>query len=326
MISARDLELPGCRLFESSDIEDTRLRIAAVMQPHRLQPLGVVRDLQAYMDFVDLAGLGLGCIKFGNMRVSANHVEDYHLIILCRRGTALVQTDAGAIALDQHHGVCLAPGAPLNMEFSADCEQFVVRIGDGLFNRHTEMSSPSMRPGIDLCRPDLQAWARVLWSMTGCLGLVRQHPKVAIEYQRLFLGLLLQSLAHETHDTPAIAPHSVKRAEAFIHANAARAIYLDDIARASEVPARTLLGSFRRFRQTTPMSYLREVRLERVRNRLMDRSRTESITAVALEEGFQHLGRFAQQYAARFGEKPSETLRLARRQPARASHLLNGGS
>lgn len=313
MISAHDLELTGCRLFESSDVEDTQLRIAAVMQPHRLQPVAMVRELQAYMDFVDLAGLGLGCIKFDHMRVSAAHVEDYHLIILCRRGTARVHTDGGEIGLDRQQGVCLAPGAPLNVEFSADCEQFVVRIGAELFHKHLGMPYPRMRPHIDLFRPELQAWVRVLWSMTGCLGLMRQQPKIAAEYQRLFLGLLFHALGHETRDAPSIAPYSVKRAETFIRENAARAVYLDDIARASEVPARTLLDSFRRFRQTTPMSYLRDVRLERVRNRLLDRSCTESVTAVATEEGFVHLGRFSREYACRFGERPSETLRLRRR-------------
>ena len=319
MISAHDLELTGCRLFETSDIEDTQARIAAVMQPHRLQPVGMVRELQAYtdfqayMDFIDLAGLGLGCIKFGNMRVSADQVEDYHLVILCRRGTALAQTDGGEIGLDQQHGVCLAPGAPLNVEFSADCEQFVVRIDNGLFSKHLGVLNPRMRPNIDLFRPELQAWVRVLWSMTGCLSLMCQQPKIAAEYQQLCLGLLFHSLGGETREAHSIAPYSVKRAETFIRENAARAIYLDDIARASDVPARTLLDSFRRFRQKTPMSYLRDVRLERVRHRLLDSSCTESITAVALEEGFVHLGRFSQQYACRFGEKPSETLRVTRR-------------
>jgi AraC-like DNA-binding protein len=36
------------------------------------------------------------------------------------------------------------------------------------------------------------------------------------------------------------------------------------------------------------------------------------VTAVALRWGFGHLGQFAADYRARFGELPSETLRRAR--------------
>ncbi|MEU4714350.1 helix-turn-helix domain-containing protein [Micromonospora purpureochromogenes] len=34
-----------------------------------------------------------------------------------------------------------------------------------------------------------------------------------------------------------------------------------------------------------------------------------SVTAIAVQHGFAHLGRFAGEYRARFGESPSTTLR-----------------
>jgi transcriptional regulator GlxA family with amidase domain len=38
----------------------------------------------------------------------------------------------------------------------------------------------------------------------------------------------------------------------------------------------------------------------------------EGVTEAALAFGFAHFGRFAQAYAARFGEKPSQTVKRAR--------------
>lgn len=312
MITAHDLDLKGHRLFESSDIEETRARISAVMQPHDLQPIGSTRHLNAQMNFVDLAGLGLGSIKFGHMRVKASHVEDYHLIIFCRRGTAVLHTRGEDIVLDQNHGACLPPGSPLNAEFSDDCEQFVLRIGSGLFLRNTGLSNPNLQSVIDLRRPELQSWARILWSVTGRPDLARENSKITLDYQRLLLGLLVQGAGQSEHHASSAAPFTVKRAEAFIRENASQSICLADIADAADVPARTLLSSFRRFRQTSPMSYLRDVRLDRVRDRLTDPTCTDSVTKVAFEEGFGHLGRFSREYADRFGEKPSDTLRVSR--------------
>jgi transcriptional regulator GlxA family with amidase domain len=101
----------------------------------------------------------------------------------------------------------------------------------------------------------------------------------------------------------------VRRAEHFIEANAQHAIDLEDLAGVAGVSTRALQIGFRRFRNTTPMAYLRAVRLELARTELANaRRRGSSVAAVANAVGFGHLGRFARDYEARFGELPSQTL------------------
>jgi transcriptional regulator GlxA family with amidase domain len=60
------------------------------------------------------------------------------------------------------------------------------------------------------------------------------------------------------------------------------------------------------------MQHLRNVRLNQARGRIMG-SQSESVAAIAMECGFGNLGRFAQQYAERFGERPSETRAMSKR-------------
>ena len=81
---------------------------------------------------------------------------------------------------------------------------------------------------------------------------------------------------------------------------------------ASGASARALYEGFRRFRATTPMAMLRTVRLEHVRAELQSAKPNEKITDIAYKWGIAHLGRFAAEYRARFGEMPSETLRRKR--------------
>jgi AraC-like DNA-binding protein len=57
---------------------------------------------------------------------------------------------------------------------------------------------------------------------------------------------------------------------------------------------------------------LRMVRLEHIRAELQSAEPNEKIIDIAYKWGVAHLGRFAAEYRARFGELPSETLRQAR--------------
>jgi len=70
--------------------------------------------------------------------------------------------------------------------------------------------------------------------------------------------------------------------------------------------ARTLQVAFRQHAGRGPMEFLRELRLDRVRADLTAPGRC-GVREVAQKYGFLHLGHFANQYRARFGERPSET-------------------
>jgi transcriptional regulator GlxA family with amidase domain len=145
--------------------------------------------------------------------------------------------------------------------------------------------------------------------------MVRADRRIATNYTRLLVGLLVNGhrpggVVEQSRQRP--VPASVYRAEGFIEAHAADAITLDDIAAAARTPVRTLLDGFRRFRDSSPMQPLRNVRLNHARDRLMS-EQSASIASIALECGFGNLGRFARDYAERFGERPSETRASSRR-------------
>jgi transcriptional regulator GlxA family with amidase domain len=109
-----------------------------------------------------------------------------------------------------------------------------------------------------------------------------------------------------------VAPGDVKRAIDFIEAHLHLPLTLADIARAAGVPGRTLLEHFKSHRSVSPMRYLRDARLAKVRDSLIRADSGERITQIAMTWGFSHLGRFAVDYRALFGESPSETHRRGR--------------
>jgi len=79
-----------------------------------------------------------------------------------------------------------------------------------------------------------------------------------------------------------------------------------------QVSRRTVQNSFRLVAETTPLHYLRSMRLNGVRRTLMSTRATElSIGDAASQWGFFHLSHFAAEYQELFSELPSQTLRAA---------------
>ena len=105
-------------------------------------------------------------------------------------------------------------------------------------------------------------------------------------------------------------PVAVRHAVAYLEANPDLEIGVADVARAAHVSVRALQLAFRRHLDTTPMAYLRRVRLDRVHADLAAADpRETTVTAVTAQWGFNAVGRFSADYRNAYGEYPRDTLR-----------------
>jgi AraC-like DNA-binding protein len=102
---------------------------------------------------------------------------------------------------------------------------------------------------------------------------------------------------------------TVRRAVAFIDANAGLDLSLADIARAACVTPRALQLAFRRHLDTTPMAYLRRVRLSHAHHDLAAADPAQAtVTEIAGRWGFATPSRFTALYRRAYGTLPSRTL------------------
>lgn len=295
------------RLFESSDVDETREKISRVLQPHRLAPLNRGKH-QGSMNYVSLGSIGIGTIRFGEMAIDLDEVEGYHLFIFCLSGKAELNIHRETMDASGTQGVYVAPGTPLRGRFSHDCEQLVLRVDKRALTAANEGNLPHFRTRIDMKAPLSSPWASILNSLIGddsAIGMVQGDERIARNYERLLLSLLL---AGEQDGAPArasIAPAAVRKAEAFMREHFALPITLGDIATAAGVPARTLLDNFRKFRDESPMKALRRYRMDHARM-LLETGECSSVTDAALASGVSHLGRFSRDFREQFGRLPSE--------------------
>lgn len=144
---------------------------------------------------------------------------------------------------------------------------------------------------------------------------ILSDTRVLRDFERTFITMLLAGVPHNktdelTDSSSRIAPYYVKRAENYIRSAATGEITMDDIVRAASVSERTLFYGFKRWRNTTPMAYVWDVRLALARKELKDARRTGgTVSQAAINAGFTTFSHFAKIYKARYGETPSATLR-----------------
>lgn len=101
----------------------------------------------------------------------------------------------------------------------------------------------------------------------------------------------------------------VKGAQAYLDAHSGRAIYTEELCTRHGITSASLGEAFRQVLGTTPHRFLKLRRLAMVRAALLDRDAPPALVkSAALAHGFWHLGQFAQDYRAMYGETPSETL------------------
>jgi AraC family ethanolamine operon transcriptional activator len=100
----------------------------------------------------------------------------------------------------------------------------------------------------------------------------------------------------------------VQRCHDYVTSSEGSCASVVDICESLHIPHRTLNYSFHKATGTSPMQYLRAVKLNAARRELLQTA--FSITDIAANYGFFHMGYFSQEYRRLFGETPSMTRKL----------------
>jgi len=304
------------RYFDTTDMDEARQRIASVFQPHRLIPSSTKPARSACMNHVRLRHLAFGSLTYGvEMTVEAGEISDYHLIIIILAGIADVNVGDLRASLGKGQGVVLSPATRFGATFSSDCEQFFLRIDKAAFGDHAGLERGRMAPLLELARPDLSpllAQIHLLTVSPDTVALAQRDDAVAAALERLLVTSLLAGQPLQPAHAGPVLPRSVRLAEAFIAAHAFEPLTLADIAKAAGVPVRTLLHSLHSFRNTTPMQQVRDARIVRSRQLLLQGLAQSKVADIAALCGFKNPGRFARAYKEKFLETPSDTLRAAK--------------
>ncbi len=162
------------------------------------------------------------------------------------------------------------------------------------------------------------AWAQMvmmLYEQIARPDSILREPLVGLPFiDSLVRGLLV--VADHPHRSAVVRPvgparsRLVQTAVDIIEADAYLPLTVSEIAARSRSSVRALQQAFRCELQTTPMAYMRDVRLRRAHRALVESDPSvATVASIAHSWGFTNLGRFAETHATRYGEPPGVTLR-----------------
>lgn len=323
--------------YRTSDLEDARQHIGSLFVPHDLDIVGENQRLDVCVSRARMEGVSLVYHRHGaSVRVRPEPFRNFFLLQIPLSGEATVRLGQQEITCNTTQAVMISPNHGVDMRFGSGCEQLIVRIEKCELERHLEaqlardLGHPlEFAPAVPLLTPGGQEIKALLHLMTASLlagqGMC-SSPITRKHMVSLLLSGLLTCLDNNYREELATTarepkPAYIRKAQEFIAENVCEAIGPDEIAAAAQVSARALYAGFKRILNTTPMRYLRQVRLDMVHEMLLKgNARRASVTDIALQLGFQHLGHFCAAYKERFGELPRDTLARGCQQSVEFDH------
>jgi len=299
--------------------------VSKVYCPHTVEVVGPVGEVDALLEVAHPTSHPLVSLSYSvPVKIDALNFSRLFLMMHCARGAAATTQAHRSAEWRQGRTMPFSAGLDTKLWFDRAFLQRSVRLDIDKLEAHCArwLGHPLEEPLRFALRPfsdELEEiWRRTLsylWSSEEHGLPLGVAAKSALD--EYLLTLLLHHHPHNysdemARDTSAPVPGIVRRAERFMADNADTPVTVSDVAAHLGVSLRSLQAGFRQWRNATPNAYLRQVRLQLVREELLRSDKDASVTTIALQHGFMHLGRFSAQYRAAFGEGPSATLRRGR--------------
>ncbi|MCA8111532.1 AraC family transcriptional regulator [Burkholderia cepacia] len=317
-------------LLQSNDVDEVRARVADVFKQHRLTPTGESRALHSCMHHARWGNLSLNLLDYGGgVSIEPGPLEHFFLLQIPLRGDAEIECGSARFVSSPGTASLISPTLPLKMRWGDACPQVIVRIEREVMERHAQRhfgddrrAPVEFEPAFSLSSSQGACLAQLLPVLAGAIATDAhplRHPLAFEPLESTLLNLLLHghpnSARNGTRHLPVtLAPFYVRRVEDYIRAHLDEPLTIERLADLAGVSPSTLFAGFRHRHGITPMGFVRQLRLQRVREELLadESPGLASVTDIALKWGFAHLGRFAIEYKRAFGESPSATLRMRR--------------
>jgi len=278
------------------------------------------------LNVVKVGRITAGYLRFGDaIRIRTTEATDFHVDIPL---TGRARMRAGSHR--SHYGTprtatIFMPGYPADLDCDGDFSQMAVMIPRSELHLELEnlLGRSITKPLVFSAELDLTAGAgrtvletlRLVDHLSNESPGQLQHPLGSLRLEQMMMASLLLAQPHNYHEAlsspvAAAGPRPVARAIELLRANPERAWSVSELAGSVAVSVRSLQEGFRRSMETTPMGYLRELRLEQIHTELSQAEPgSVNVTEVAARWGITHFGRFAATYRQKFAENPSETIR-----------------
>lgn len=295
--------------------------------PHRLEINPVHKRSNpgsASLSYRHFADLGILRISYGDeARVRCPDLaESYHLQIVTRGQCYWHYADEQRLLLHPGQALMMNSQERIDLSYSDDCEKIIIKVPEAVLEEGClEQVGIVPRGGIRFDRRviNLNNVACFLRFLDALLIEANESRVELDRLQRSYRDILINKLLRqfgsniqELQAGSAAMDRSFFELVSYIEAHIKEEIDVEELAQAGNVSVRTVYNQFSKHFGLTPRLYMKNVKLKSLREELVGNPKVRNVTEIALDYGFNHLGRFSSDYRKMFGELPSETFKRRR--------------
>lgn len=320
--------LQGREVLCTSDIAEATDAVSAMLGSTSLTIAPEARsDFQATLNAIRFLDVSLAYLDFrAPTDVVVHQTADVFTVHMTTHVSANVVVGGREHEASTFFPMITNPGDSFVQHLGADCPQLIVRIERPAVERQlSRMLGRSLDGPVrfeeiaDLTTDEAVRWHGAIQLLSAEIvspdSLIQQGVG-ATSIEELIISTLLYIQPSTYYEQLREVHHRrergvVHRCLEYIELHLAEQLTLTRLAKHAGVSVRSIQAGFREDLDTTPVAYIRDRRLDKVRKALLDAMPSDGVTVgrVAERWGFTNAGTFAIRYRERFGESPSQTLR-----------------
>jgi AraC-like DNA-binding protein len=318
------IPLSALPLFDSCDPKEVQEQLMADLEPPNLPVRDWAPAVDAAANSTRIANSSITYLQYDVSIESRGVAERRYVFLAMLEGHMRLRVHGDELDLTTGEGAVIVPDSPFRLapvgrasalmwevSRSALEGQAAVLTGYPLFDAvrfepHVRLNAGK---GLSLFRA-LRFVAGELQDDSG----IAQSRAVQENLEQMLIRALLDTQPSQITEAlerrrSRVAPRCVQRVERYIAEHLAEEITLTAIMEAAGVSSRTLFSAFKKFFGMSPMAYLRQVRMQKVRRDLLNAEPGTHVTDILRKRGVTQFGRFAVAYKRIYGESPSKTIK-----------------
>lgn len=322
--------------LQTSDPIEACGELGKLICPHQLRSTNRFSNIDVKYCEYNLGSIHLGYLKYGaRVFIDIDELATSYIFKIPLYGQSSTRSGGNEFTTtDVYTGAVLSPGQTTNMCFNEDYEEILVSVNRVLLESQLYNLTGVLLPASIKFDPKFSLHhgvGQVIRELV--LFLVEQADQLQTEivpsvisrqYEEIFTRMVLTGLRHSSTDiltktVHAVRPYLIRRVAEYIEENYNRPISMSELSSYAGISVRSLQSGFRNALNVTVSDYIKELRLSKLREKLLGSTVDDSVTNLIMLSGFSHLGRCAIEYKKKFGESPSETLYACRRAPYKAN-------
>lgn len=313
-------------VVHSSDIDHAQAGLTNAFLPVELSARQTSAAVDVRLNVVKVGRITVGYLRFGDaMRIRTSDAANYHVDVPVAGAMVTRSGLRDPVYSNPQTAAVFNPFLPADLDCDSKCAQLCLMLPrmdvqvelENLLGRPITKSL-DFAPTLDLADTRgaalVQALRLVDVESRRPDGLLA-HRLAAQRIEQVLIDVMILSQRHNYSDElrtaqPSAGVRPIARAVELLRSDPGHPWTAGELAAAVSVSVRSLHDGFRRAIGTSPIAYLRELRLCAVHDELATREPgSVTVTEVAARWGFVHLGRFASSYRRQFAELPSHTLK-----------------